>query len=172
MATRGVFGAVVFYASLCVLSAVGRLDAQTCSISSTTRGPLSCALTTTMTATIHMPTLVSVNVTPLRTSDASPSGAQRISIVDAAVGVRANRSYSLQIANVSEVSDSDLSEPSAEVSRSMARRALELRKAPVQQATFSGPMGDHAPFVLAFSRRPFDTVTGDPIRLVLTIVAP
>jgi hypothetical protein len=33
-------------------------------------------------------------------------------------------------------------------------------------------MGDHAPFVLAFSRRLLDPGTADPIRLVVTIVAP
>ena len=172
MATRRVFRAVVLHASLCVLSVSGRVDAQTCSISSTTRGPLSCAVTTAIRTTIRMPALVSVSITPLRTSVASAGRAQRVSIVDAAFGVKANRSYSLQIANASEGPDSDLVAPSMDLTRSIAGGAPELSEARVQQATFSGPMGDHAPFVLAFSSELLDQGTADPIRLVVTIVAP
>ena len=171
MATGGVFRAVVLHAGVFVLSMSGRVDAQTCSISSTTRGPLSCAVTTAITTTIHMPELVSVNVTPVRTSDGWAGGARR-AIVDAAFGVSANRSYSLQITNASEDSDSDFARQSNGLSASIANDAPELSKAPGQQATFSGPMGNHVPFVLAFSSRVLDTGTADPIRLLVTIVAP
>jgi hypothetical protein len=170
MAT-GVFRAIVLYGSICALSMSGRVDAQTCSISSTTRGPLSCAVTTAITTTIHMPALVSVNVTPVRTSGASPGGARR-AIVDAAFGVSANRSYSLQITSSSEDSHSDFAGQSSELSAPIASDASELGKARLQQATFSGPMGNHAPFVLAFSRRLVGTDTVGPIRLLVTIVAP
>ena len=163
MATRRVFGTVVLHASLCVLSANSRVDAQTCSISSTTPGPLSCAVTTAITTTIRMPALVSVSVTPLRTSVASAGGARGVSIVDAAFEVSANRSYSLQIANASEGPDSDLVGPSMGLSGSIAVDAPELGKTPVRQATLSGPMGDHAPFVLAFSRRLFDAGTAQSV---------
>lgn len=171
MTTGGVVRSVVLHASVCVLSVSGRVDAQTCSISSTTRGPLSCAVTTAMTTTIHMPALVSVSVTPVRTSGGWVDGARR-AIVDAAFGVSANRSYTLQITNGSEDSDSDFARQSSELSASIASDASELSKGPVQQATFSGPMGDHAPFLLSFSRRLVDTGTAGPIRLLVTIVAP
>jgi hypothetical protein len=92
--------------------------------------------------------------------------------VDAAFGVSANRSYSLQVTNASEDSDSDFPRQSSELNASIAIDAPELSKAPVQQATFSGPMGNHVPFVLAFSKRLFGTGTADPIRLLVTIVAP
>jgi hypothetical protein len=137
--TGAIVGASVF-----ALGVISRVEAQTCSIASTTRGPLSCAVTTSVLTTIRMPALVRVNVTPLGRSAVSAHAAPGVSVVQAAVEVSANRSYSLQIGSV-------------------------------PAATLEPQMGDHGRAIVAFSRAPVgraDRAGADPIRLILTIVAP
>lgn len=165
----------VVHTSACVLTIASRVDAQSCSISSTAPGPVSCAVTTTVMTTIRMPTLVSVSVTPLPRSQVSMHGAWAASIVQAAFEVSANRSYALQIATAPDSASLDPSSHAAALGWSMGGRAAQLNETPIELATFGSQMGDHGPAVVALSRSAagqLDRADRDPIRLRLTIVAP
>ena len=86
--TRAIIAAVSMAACLVITSA--KADAQTCSIASTTRGPLSCSVTTNVHMSVRIPALVGVTVTSLD-SLALASG----SVVRAGLAVKTNRSYAL-----------------------------------------------------------------------------
>jgi len=65
--TRAIIATVGTAACLVITSA--KAYAQTCSISSTARGPLSCSVTTSVHMSVRIPALVGVTVTSSDRSD-------------------------------------------------------------------------------------------------------
>jgi hypothetical protein len=163
--------AVIISATACVLLARGSAEAQSCSINSNAPGPLSCSVTSSMRMTLRIPSLVGVTVTsaddPARA--ASP-------VVHAGVKVTTNRSYALQIASV-PIETADPTGSTAKVQPqvfwSTVGGQAPLSETPTQLDTFAEPTRDREPVQVAFARasqngaRPLE-----PIRLILTIVAP
>jgi len=154
----------------CIGTAAATAGAQTCSISSTARGPLSCSVTTTVRMTMHIPSMVGVTMTS--DSPALAAGAT----IRAGLNVRTNRSYALQISRAPMDSAdsrwSDASHPSR-VTWSTSLASAELAERPTQIDAFSEAAIGQDAIQLAFARDPnSDVAQLDPIRLLLTVVAP
>jgi len=164
---RGISSVVI---AGCIGTAGAAAGAQSCSISSTARGPLSCSVTTTVRMTVHIPSMVGVTMTTNTPSIAAGT------TIRAGLDVRANRSYALQISRA-PMDSADLlgSEPShpPRVTWSSPLASAELAERPTQIDAFSGSPVSQDGIELAFAR---DTRSGiaplDPIRLLLTVVAP
>jgi hypothetical protein len=163
--------AAVIYAAVCVLIARGSAQAQTCSISSSARGPLSCSVTTSVRMTLRMPALVGVTVT-------SPDDAVRPrgAIVHADIRVKTNRSYALQIASAPVGPADQIARTSGAalpVVWSTPVIQAPLNETPTQLDAYGEPTEDRDPVHVVFARPPRSGIPAlDPIRLVLTIVAP
>ena len=161
--------AAVMNAIACVLLARGSAEAQACSIKSSAPGPLSCSVTTSVRMTLRIPALVGVTVT-------SADDAARAPIVHADVKVETNRSYALQIASA-PIGPSDPTGATAAlyapvVWSTAGGRAL-LSETPTQLDAYAEPTRDREPVRLAFARPTQRGVPAlDPVRLILTIVAP
>lgn len=163
--------AVVIGATACVLLARGSAEAQSCSINSNAPGPLSCSVTSSMRMTLRIPSLVGVTVTsaddPARA--ASP-------VVHAGVKVTTNRSYALQIASVpieTTVSTGSSARVKPPVFWSTGRGQAVLSETPTQLDAFAEPTRDREPVQVAFARASQNGARAlDPVRLILTIVAP
>jgi hypothetical protein len=160
----------VVNATACIVIARGNARAQTCSISSTARGSLSCSVTTTVRMGLRVPSLVGVTVTSAA-AGVQPSG----SSIRAGLSVKTNRSYSLQIARA-PLDSSDQGAPSeaaSDVTWSTGGNRASLDETPTQIDAAGGPSDDRAPVEVAFARPPRGAVALlEPIRLTLTIVAP
>jgi hypothetical protein len=166
--TRAIIAAVSTAACLVITSA--KADAQTCSIASTTRGPLSCSVTTNVHMSVRIPALVGVTVTSLD-SLALASG----SVVRAGLAVKTNRSYALQIARapIDPVIRASASPDAPPVSWATDEHRASLNDTPAQIDAAGGPSDDREPVQVAFARSPAgDVPSADPIRLILTIIAP
>jgi hypothetical protein len=149
--------------------------AQACTINSTAPGPVSCAVHTTVTMTVRVPTMVGVSVTPGVTSSGTRGQAKAAaSVVEAGIGVKANRSYDLQIARAPIDSASITPVPPA-VTWSTATSSALLGDTPIRIDQYGSATSDRPPTRLALSRDPrhiHGIATADPIGLLLTIVAP
>jgi hypothetical protein len=160
----------VVSATACTVIAFGTAGAQTCSISSTARGSLSCSVTTTVRIGLRIPALVGVTVTSPATGVQASA-----SVVRMGLSVKANRSYALQIATApidpsSETAPFDAGSP---VTWSMDGSPAQLDETPAQVDAAGGPSEDRGPVEVAFARPPLSGVPSlDPIRLILTVVAP
>ena len=165
--TRVIIATVSTAACLVITSA--RAHAQTCSISSTARGPLSCSVTTNVHMSLRIPSLVGVTVT---SSDvlARASG----SVVRAGLAVKTNRSYALQIAAAPLDARPTGSRPATRlVTWATEQDLASLSETPAQIDAAGGPSDDREPVQVAFARpTASDVPSADPIRLILTIVAP
>lgn len=165
--------AAVVHATACVLLAHGNAAAQTCSISSTARGSLSCSVTTTVHMNLRVPAMVGVSMTsPAASSPMSP-------VVRANLNVKTNRSYSVQIASAPAITSSESSgavtapAPLSRVMWATAGERASLDETPTQIDTNDGPSDDGSPIQVAFARESRRDVSPlEPIRLVLTVVAP
>ena len=166
--TRAIIATVSTAACLVITSA--KAYAQTCSISSTVRGPLSCSVTTNVHLSVRIPALVGVTVTSSDRS-ASLSG----SVVRAGLAVKTNRSYALQIARapIDQVIRASATPDVPPVSWATDEDRASLNDTPAQIDAAGGPSDDREPVQVAFARSPAgDVPSADPIRLILTIVAP
>ena len=166
--TRAIIATVGTAACLVITSA--KAYAQTCSISSTARGPLSCSVTTSVHMSVRIPALVGVTVTSSDRSD-SASG----SVVRAGLEVKTNRSYALQIARapIDQAIRASATPDAPPVSWATDEHRASLNDTPAQIDAAGGPSDDREPVQVAFARPPAgDVPSADPIRLILTIVAP
>jgi hypothetical protein len=163
--------AVVINSTACVLLARGSAKAQSCSINSNAPGPLSCSVTSSVRMTLRIPSLVGVTVT-----SADHAARAASSVVHAGVKVTTNRSYALQIASVPiEATDSTGSTARVHppVVWSTAEGQALLSETPAQLDAFAEPTRDREPVQVAFARASQNgDQTLDPVRLILTIVAP
>jgi hypothetical protein len=161
--------AVVLNASACVLIGPASADAQTCSISSSARGPLECAVTTSVRMTLRVPALVGVTVATTADAAARVPGAT----IRAGVEVKANRSYALQIASAPADQMGSGGRATAEhtnVVWSTAGNRARLSDTPTQLEASAEPTTARDPLEVAFASQ-FRRSTVTP-RFVLTIVAP
>jgi hypothetical protein len=160
----------VAVAAACLGGAGASVGAQTCSISSTARGPLSCSVTTTMRMTVRIPSLVGVTMT----TDAPAIAAGRS--IRAGLSVRTNRSYALQISRAPMDSVDSFAVAASHqrpVTWSTSIASAELADQPTQIDALSAPATGQTPIRVAFARDAQSaTAPVDPIRLLLTIVAP
>jgi len=166
--TRAIIATVGTAACLVITSA--KAYAQTCSISSTARGPLSCSVTTSVHMSVRIPALVGVTVTSSDRSD-SASG----SVVRAGLEVKTNRSYALQIARapIDQAIRASATPDAPPVSWATDENRASLNDTPAQIDAAGGPSDDREPVQVAFARKPAgDVPSADPIRLILTIIAP
>ena len=165
--------AAVVHATACVLLTHGDAQAQSCSISSAARGSLSCSVTTTVHMNLRIPAMVGVSMTsPAPSSTMSP-------VVRANLRVKTNRSYSVQIASAPAITPSESSgavtapAPLSRVMWATAGERASLDETPTQIDTNDGPSDDGSPIQVAFARELRRDVSPlEPIRLVLTVVAP
>jgi hypothetical protein len=165
-----VIAAAVVNATACVVLAHGDAAAQTCSISSTAPGPLSCSVTTTMHMSLRIPSMVGVTMTsPAASSQTSP-------VVRAGLSVKTNRSYSVQIASAPDVPAGPPGSTAGSAPRvtwATAGERAPLDENPTQIDAYDGPSDDRTPIEVAFARESRRDVSPlDPIRLILTVVAP
>jgi hypothetical protein len=154
-----------------MLLARGSAGAQTCSINSSVPGPVSCSVTTSVRMTLRIPALVGVTV--ITADDAAPAA---VPVVHAGVKVTANRSVALQVASA-PIEPADPSESSAKVRPpvvwSTARSEALLSETPTELDAYSEATRDRDPVQVAFARPSHHGAPAlDPIRLILTIVAP
>jgi len=166
--TRAIIATVSTAACLVITSA--KAYAQTCSIISTVPGPLSCSVTTNVHLNVRIPALVGVTVTSSDRS-ASLSG----SVVRAGLAVKTNRSYALQIARapIDQAIRASATPDAPPVSWATDEDRASLNDTPAQIDAAGGPSDDREPVQVAFARSPAgDVPSADPIRLILTIVAP
>ncbi len=165
MSEHGTTTSALIVAGALAFGAFTRLDAQTCTITSAmSAGPLSCVVTTAVRATIQMPVLVSVGVTPIGVWSGS-SGAATISAV-------ANTRYALQIA-AAAASPSDADETSTRVTWRAGSATHVVVNTPTELSDSAESMGDHRAVLVAYSREPRRRrATTSPAAIVLTIVAP
>ena len=149
--------------------------AQSCAIATTSRGPVSCSIATTLSITTRMPALVGVSVTP---GSASVAGASRRGLrgsIDAGIGVRANRSYSLQIARGSMDSRPATTTSGTRITWSTDNASALLGDVPMAIGEYAGRGSALVPLRIAFERdaaKQHGTSSFDPINLLLTVVAP
>jgi hypothetical protein len=156
-------------AAACLGGAGAGVGAQTCSISSTARGPLSCSVPTTLRMTVRIPSMVGVTMT----TDAPAIAAGRT--IRAGLSVRTNRSYALQISRAPMDSVDSTASPSRRlrVSWSTAVASAELADRPTQiDALGRASAGEHAMHVTFGRDAQSDVAPLDPIRLLMTVVAP
>jgi hypothetical protein len=158
-----VIAAAVVNATACVVLAHGDAAAQTCSISSTAPGPLSCSVTTTVHMSLRIPSMVGVTMTsPAASLQTSP-------VVRAGLAVKTNRSYSVQIASAHDAPAGS----APRVTWATAAERASLDEMPTQIDAYDGPSDDRTPIEVAFARESRHDVSPlDPIRLILTVVAP
>ena len=152
---KALLGAAVL--GWCVLAHAG---AQTCTINSAAAGPLSCTVATTVTATIHMPALVSVRATSANGTASAP---------DLAFAITANTVYALEIAPSAE-SGGLVGDQASGITDRVDSPAHRVVIMPTRRFSPSESMGNHSGRLVAFSlgaRR-----AADPRRVVLTIAAP
>jgi hypothetical protein len=156
-----VVAAAAFTASTVALFAPSGASAQTCSISSTARGPLSCSVTTTVHMSMRVPEMVAVAMT-------APSASLQMSlVVRAGLSVKTNRSYSLQIASAPGSASRE------RVTWTTGPDRGSLDETPAEIDASDRPSSDREPIQLAFARDSRRDVSApDPIRLILTVVAP
>lgn len=163
--TRAIIATVIPAACLVITSA--KAHAQSCSIASTARGPLSCSVTTNVHMSLRIPALVGVTVTS--SAALAPGSA---SVVRAGLAVKTNRSYTLQIASA-PIDPSSRASSSTPVTWATNEDLASLDEIPAQIDAAGGPSDDREPVQVAFARPTAAAVpSADPIRLVLTIVAP
>jgi hypothetical protein len=163
--------AAAINAAACVLLACGSAEAQTCSINSRVPGPLSCSVTTSVRMTLRIPALVAVTV--ITADDAARSA---VPVVHAGVRVATNRSFALQVASA-PIEPTDPTESTAKVQPpvvwSTARSEAPLSETPTQLDAYAEATRDRDPVQVAFARTSQNgAAVLDPIRLILTIVAP
>jgi hypothetical protein len=162
--------AAVINATACVVLVSGSAGAQTCSINSSAPGPLSCSVTTSVRMALRIPALVGVTVT------SADDAVWAAPVVHAGVKVKTNRSYALQIASA-PIDPTDPTASTAKVQPSVVwstagSRAL-LSETPTQLDAYGEPTWDRDPVQVAFARpSQRGAKVLDPIRLILTIVAP
>ena len=161
--------AVAVITAACTVVARGSAGAQACSISSTAPGPLSCSVWTTVRMTVRIPAMVGVTVT---SSQSTVAGAG----VRAGLSVKTNRSYALQISRAPMDSANALppvSSAAPKVEWATAGHRTELDDTPTQIDARMGPADGRAPVDVAFaSPQTLGAAQLDPIRLLLTVVAP
>jgi hypothetical protein len=157
-------------AVVCLGGAGASVGAQTCSISSTARGPLSCSVTTTMRMTVRIPSMVGVTMT----TDAPAVAVGRT--IRAGLSVRTNRSYALQISRAPMDSVDSFAVAGSyqrPITWSTPVASAELADRPTQIDALGAPATGQTPIHVAFARdAQSDVAPVDPIRLLLTIVAP
>ena len=164
--SRAIISAILT-AAACILIATGEAAAQTCSISSAARGPVSCSVTTTIHMGVRIPAMVGVTV-------ASPAMVTRLvnPTVRASLSVKTNRSFALQIASARVDGPDEQDESIQRVTMGTTAGSATLDETPTQIDAYDGPADDRAPIQLDFARGSQHGVSAsDPIRLVLTIIA-
>jgi hypothetical protein len=157
----------ILAAAACVVLVTGDAAAQTCSISSAARGPVSCSVTTTIHTGMRIPAMIGVTVTSpdMVTRPANP-------VVRASLSVKANRSYALQVASARVDGGDGRARSTQHVTMATAAGSATLDETPTQIDTCDGPADDRAPIQLDFARDSQRGVSAsDPIRLVVTIIA-
>jgi len=157
----------ILIAAACVVLVAGDAAAQTCSISSAARGPVSCSVTTTIHMGMRVPAMVGVTLTSAAMVTRPVNRTVRASL-----SVKTNRSYALQVASA-RVDGVDAQAQSTErVTMATAAGSATLDETPTQIDTYDGPADDRDPIQLDFARGSQHGVSAsDPIRLVLTIIA-
>jgi len=99
------------------------------------------------------------------TAPSAPSHA--LPVVRAGITVKTNRSYSLQVAGAAGSASAE------HVTWSTVGDRAPLDETPTQIDTYEGPLADREPIQVAFTRDSRRDVSApDPIRLILTVVAP
>ena len=167
---RGISVAVVI-AAACVATAAGGLGAQTCSISSTARGPLSCSVATTVRMNVRIPSMVGVTMR----STGGPVAAAGPAVL-AGLSVKTNRSYAVQLSRAPMDSADSIASASSRQSGviwSTPTARAPLGEMPTQIDGLSGSTSGPNAIQVAFARdsQP-DGAPLNPIRLLLTVVAP
>jgi hypothetical protein len=165
--SRAIISAIVT-ATACVALVTGDAAAQTCSIGSAAHGPLSCVVTTTIHMSMRVPAMVGVTVT-------SPTMATELvnPAVRAGLRVKTNRSYALQVASARIDGADERIRSTQRVTMATAAGRGSLDETPTQIDTYGGPADDRDPIQLEFIRdSEYGVSAFDPIRLVLTIIAP
>lgn len=166
---RAIVVAVV-NATACVVLTHRDVAAQTCSISSAAPGPLSCSVTTTVHMSLRIPAMVGVTMTsPVASPQMSP-------VVHAALSVKTNRSYSVQIASAPMIETDETvatASPGPRVTWATTAERASLGETPTEIDAYDGPSDERTPIQVVFARESRRDVSPlDPIRLVLTVVAP
>jgi hypothetical protein len=167
---RAIVSVATASAFLVIAGATAR--AQTCSISSTARGSVSCSVTSTVQMGLRIPALVGVTVTPVSGAVRAPGSAVG---VRARLRVKTNRSYALQIASAPAIPGGRTSALRSSPGVIWATKAhhASLDETPTQIDAAGGPSDDREPLQVAFVGPAQSDVSSDvPIRLILTIVAP
>lgn len=161
----------VVIAAACIATQGGAIGAQACVINSTAKGPLSCSVTTTVRMNVRIPSMVGVTMI----ATGSPAIADG-PVVHAGLSVKTNRSYAVQISRAPmDSTDSFASAASRPLRVTWATPAghAQLGDTPAQIDGLSEPRAGHEaiPVAFALERQP-DVSLLDPIRLLLTVVAP
>ena len=159
-------------ASAFLVIASGNARAQTCSISSMARGSVSCSVTSTVQMGLRIPALVGVTLTPATGVVRAPGSAVG---VRARLRVKTNRSYALQIASAPAIPGGRASASGSSSGIIWATKAshASLDETPTQIDAAGGPSDDRESVQVAFVGLALgDVPSDDPIRLILTIVAP
>ena len=162
-----------FIASTVCLMIMGYSEAaaQSCSVASSARGPVSCSVMTSVTMSIRVPSLVGVTLTSPTVAPEAADG-----VIHAGVRVKTNRSYALQIARApmdpTELVVGTSAGPIG-VIWSTAVAAAPLGDTPLQFDASAEGTADQAPVQVSFARPGDSSVPVlEPIRLILTVVAP
>jgi hypothetical protein len=163
--------AAIITVSVCLILGHSDARAQSCSVASSARGPVSCSISTSMNISIRVPSLVGVTLTTPTLASETANG-----VIHAGVRVKTNRSYALQIARAPiDLTRPDVLSPSEPISVlwSAGAAAAPLGDTPMQLDGYAEPTADREPVEVSFARPGASAVPAlEPIRLILTVVAP
>ena len=165
---RGIVGGVIAVGCLSLPQAAAR--AQSCSISSTARGPLACSVKTTIRMSVRVPALIGVTVSSRDVAGQAPAA-----VVRAGLHIKTNRSYALQIASADGPTGAIRPALAAaqRVTWSTGEGRASLDATPVQIDGGDGATDGRDTVEVTFVREPQRAGPAvEPVRFLLTIVAP